>query len=51
MPTFERLYSIEELVQLQRNALRYARSFSPRAEQLNAINIASRDVASQSFQK
>ena len=32
MPTFERLYSIEELVELQRNALRYARSFPPGAE-------------------
>jgi hypothetical protein len=32
MPTFERLYSIEELVELQRNTLRYARSFPPGAE-------------------
>jgi hypothetical protein len=32
MPTFERLYSIEQLVELQRNTLRYARSFPPGAE-------------------
>jgi len=32
MPTFERLYSTEELVELQRNTLRYARSLPPGAE-------------------
>ena len=31
-PLVERLYSIEELVELQRNTLRYARAFPPGKE-------------------
>ena len=40
MLTFERLYSIEELVELQRNTLRHARSFPLGAERNQHRQIA-----------
>ena len=40
MPSFERLYSIEELIELQRNTLRYARSFPPGAERNQHRHVA-----------
>jgi hypothetical protein len=47
-PLVERLYTLEELMELRRSTLRYARAFPPGNERNQRLQVA---VASRAFQR